>query len=107
MVDMPESVEVADQAIRIRWQDGHHSIYAHRFLRLRCQCAHCVDEWTKAPVLDPETIPQDVKAVDHMVVGNYAIQFLWSDAHYTGIYPYTFLRSACTCTECLANRASE
>jgi DUF971 family protein len=101
MADIPKSVEIADQGILISWQDGHNSVYPHRSLRLRCQCAHCIDEWTKKPVLDPETIAWNVKAVDHMVIGNYAIQFLWSDVHYTGIYPYSFLRSNCGCTDCL------
>jgi DUF971 family protein len=61
-----------------------------------------VDEWTRAPRLDPESVPQDVKAVDQMTIGNYAVEFLWSDAHYTGIYTYDFLRSVCTCMQCAA-----
>jgi DUF971 family protein len=36
-------------------------------------------------------------------MGHYAVQFLWSDGHYTGIYPYEFLRGACPCAECAAN----
>ena len=27
-------------------------------------------------------------------VGTYALQFQWSDGHYTGIYTWTYLRSA-------------
>jgi DUF971 family protein len=42
-----------------------------------------------------------------MQVGNYAIQFLWGDAHYTGIYPYPFLRKECTCIACNQARAAE
>lgn len=99
---MPESVEISDAGISIVWRDGHRSIFPHRFLRLRCQCAHCIDEWTRAPRLDPEKVPGDVQAVDHMPVGNYALQFLWSDTHSTGIYTYEFLRSVCTCMECMA-----
>lgn len=100
----PETVEISDHGIRIEWKDGHRSVYPHRFLRLRCPCAHCIDEWTSAARLDPETVPQDVHAVDHMEVGNYAFQFLWSDTHYTGIYTYEVLRSLCTCMECIASR---
>ena len=100
----PEKVELAEQGIRIEWKDGHHSVYPHRFLRLRCPCAHCVDEWTRAARLDPETVPQDIQAVDYMMVGNYAVEFLWSDTHYTGIYTYENLRSLCSCMECLATR---
>jgi len=93
-------VQIDETAIKIEWEDGHVGIYPHRFLRLHCQCAHCVDEWTKQARLDPETVSDDIKAVDHMLVGNYAIQFLWSDTHYTGLYTYDFLKSHCCCETC-------
>jgi DUF971 family protein len=41
-----------------------------------------------------------------MPVGNYAVQFLWSDAHFTGLYTYRLLRAACTCIECNAIRGA-
>ena len=28
-------------------------------------------------------------------VGSYALQFTWSDGHYTGIYAWDYLRQAC------------
>ena len=99
----PKEVEIEDQAIVVLWDDGHRGVYPHRYLRLRCQCASCVDEMSGRPRLDPDSVPQDVRAIDHMQVGNYALQFLWSDAHYTGIYTYRFLRSACTCMVCNAS----
>ena len=46
-------------------------VYPHRYLRLRCQCANCVDEMSGRPRLDPDQVPQNVQAVDHMQVGNY------------------------------------
>jgi DUF971 family protein len=42
-----------------------------------------------------------------MDIGNYAIQFLWSDTHYTGIYTHDFLRSVCSCMQCLSNKEEE
>lgn len=101
---LPREVSIPEGGIVILWDDGHRSIYPHRFLRLRCQCAQCVDEMSGRPRLDPARIPQDVQAVDHMPVGNYALQFLWSDAHYTGIYTFRFLRSVCACIACNAAR---
>jgi ATP-binding protein involved in chromosome partitioning len=100
----PREVNLSDAAIVILWDDGHRSIHPHRFLRLRCQCAQCVDEMSGRPRLDPARVPQDVQAVDYMPVGNYALQFLWSDAHYTGIYTFRFLRAVCTCLACNAAR---
>jgi len=103
----PKEVEIKDSAIAILWDDGHRSIYPHRMLRLRCQCASCVEEMTGRPRLDPDTVAEDVRAVDQMQVGNYALQFLWSDAHYTGIYTYRFLRSICACIPCNEARAQQ
>ena len=102
---LPKEVEIQEQAIVILWDDGHRSRYPHRFLRLRCPCASCVDEMPGRPRLDPDTVPQDVKAIDNMPVGNYAAQFLWTDAHYTGLYTYRYLRSICTCLQCNAARS--
>ena len=103
----PKEVNLEDQAIVILWDDGHRSPYPYRFLRLRCQCASCVDEMSGNPRLDPDSVPQDVRAVDQLSVGNYAVQFLWSDTHYTGIYTFRFLRSICTCIACSAAQAEE
>ena len=101
---LAQEVSIDGDIIVIMWNDGHRSPYPHRYLRLRCQCANCVDEMSGNPRLDPDTVPQDVRAVDQMPVGNYAVQFLWSDAHYTGLYPFRFLRSVCTCTACNQSR---
>ena len=102
----PQEVDISGNAIIILWDDGHRSPYPHRMLRLRCQCASCVEEMTGRPRLDPDRVPQDVRAVDQLAVGNYAIQFLWSDTHYTGIYTYQFLRAHCTCIACNEARAA-
>jgi DUF971 family protein len=34
-------------------------------------------------------------------VGNYALQFVWSDGHETGIYTFEYLRKLCPCSQCL------
>ena len=96
----PTDIQLEDNSIVVNWADGHRSPYPYRYLRLRCPCASCVDEMTGRPTLDPDSVPQDVRAVDQLPVGNYGVQLLWSDAHYTGIYTYKALRSACTCIVC-------
>ncbi|MBM3942575.1 MAG: DUF971 domain-containing protein [SAR202 cluster bacterium] len=102
----PKEVDIGGANIIILWDDGHRSPYPHRYLRLRCRCASCVEEMTGRPRLDPNKVPQNVRAVDHMPVGNYGIQFLWSDTHYTGIYPFTLLRALCTCIACKEAQAA-
>jgi len=94
----PKAIEQAgDDSLLIRWNDGHDSLYAVRELRLACRCARCIEETTGQPLLDPATIPDDVRPVRVTGVGRYALQFEWSDGHDTGIYPFDLLRSLCPC----------
>ena len=93
-------VELTDDAIAIEWGDGHKSPYDAKYLRINCGCAECVEEWSNRKLLDPASVAADIHAEDHLMVGRYAIQFLWSDAHFTGIYPFEMLRKLCQCDEC-------
>jgi DUF971 family protein len=88
-----------DADLRIRWQDGHESVYPARALRLACPCAGCVDEMTGAIRLVATSVPQDVRPLKVDVVGRYAISITWSDGHNTGIYSFERLRKICPCCE--------
>jgi len=79
-------------SLRIEWKDGHVSVYEPRELRLLCPCAGCVDEMTGERILTPGMVPDDVHPTAIHYVGRYALQFVWSDGHSTGIYPYEYLR---------------
>ncbi len=105
-VVQPGAINLEDDAVVILWEDAHRSPFPHRYLRLACPCANCVDEMSGKRTLDPDTVSKDVKALDQMPVGKYGVQFLWSDAHYTGIYTYKVLRAACPCIICGEARAS-
>lgn len=99
--DPIEVVPTEDGArLRIRWADGHTSEYEPRYLRLNCRCAGCVDEFTNVPLLDPDTVPEDIYPEEIRYVGRYALHFAWSDGHGTGIYPFETLRAICPCTNC-------
>jgi len=39
-------------------------------------------------------------------VGRYAITFVWSDGHDSGIYAFDHLRSICPCVSCQTDRAA-
>lgn len=43
-------------------------------------------------MLTPGMIPSDVIPEAIHPVGRYALQFIWSDGHRTGIYPFEYLR---------------
>jgi len=94
----PKAIEQAtSDALLIRWHDGHESLYSVRDLRLACRCARCIEETTGQPLLDPHSIPEDVRPVSIQGVGRYAIQFVWTDGHDTGIYTFDHLRGLCPC----------
>jgi DUF971 family protein len=86
--------------LRIRWRDAHVSEYVPRYLRLKCPCAGCVEEMTGRPLLDPDSVAQEVYPIAIEYVGRYALRFDWSDGHATGIYPFTLLRQLCACAAC-------
>ena len=60
----------------------------------------CVHELTGAPLLDPAKVPGDVTFKGYHPVGNYALQFQFSDGHSTGIYTWSLLRQRCECSSC-------
>ncbi len=86
--------------LEILWADGHQSRYFVPDLRRACRCAHCVDEWSGRPNLDPESISDDVRPTRLEPVGRYAIQIDWTDGHSSGIYTYEHLRQLCGCASC-------
>jgi len=57
-----------------------------------CRCALCVDEHTGERLLDPASIPDDIKAESVDPLGNYAVAIAWNDGHTTGIFPWDHLR---------------
>jgi len=87
-------VELLEQSRRvaIQWDDGTKTQVLARTLRQQCPCAECVDEWTHKRTLDPEKVPADLTILQVGQVGNYALSFVFSDAHRTGIFNWTYLR---------------
>ena len=86
--------------VKIRWQDGHESVYPARELRLSCPCAGCVDETTGQVRVIASSIPQNVRPLKIDLIGRYAISVTWSDGHSTGIYAFDRLRKMCPCQNC-------
>jgi ATP-binding protein involved in chromosome partitioning len=81
------------RTLSILWEDGHRDDLDVRDLRLACRCAVCIEEMTGEKLLDPKTIASDVSPRKIVSIGNYAIQFDWSDGHNTGIYSFKDLRA--------------
>jgi DUF971 family protein len=85
--------QAGPRELAIRWSDGRETVFDVRSLRLACACARCVDEWTGDGLLDPTSVPENVRPLRIEPVGRYAIQIAWSDGHATGIYPFERLRA--------------
>jgi ATP-binding protein involved in chromosome partitioning len=77
----------------LTWADGHAQTLAPRDLRIACPCAQCRDEITGARLLDPATVPLDIRITRVWSVGNYALGLAFSDGHATGIYTFKSLRA--------------
>ena len=93
-------INIDGDRVLVNFDDGHLCKYLARSLRLNCACAECIEEWTGKPLLDPFTVEANIIAEDYLLVGKYAVQFLWSDGHFTGIFPFEVLRKLCECEVC-------
>lgn len=83
--------ETSPGELTLTWGDGRVNRHGFRELRIACQCARCRDEMSGARLLDPATVPAEIRATKIEPVGGYALRFVWSDGHSTGLYPYKYL----------------
>lgn len=98
----PAAVErVGKTGLKVRWGDGHESIYAWGLLRARCPCAACR---SSAFPIRPAAA---VRPLEIQPVGRYAMTVRWSDGHTTGIFSYEYLRSLCPCEACHPDQETE
>ena len=97
----PYAINRRDDGLLIEWDtSGHQGFFPARPLRLACPCAACVEEMTGRPVLDPASVPPDVRPVSLALVGAYGLRITWSDGHGTGIYTFDRLLQSCPCERC-------
>lgn len=113
----PQEITVSreQRQMAVRWQDGHRSVFGFDLLRTECPCAVCGDQRRRRAAgggLDllvlsgPVLRPGEVQATDVKPVGRYALSFVWSDGHDSGIYTFTLLRELCPCPACRSRAAS-
>ncbi len=85
----------------IHWSDGQMCRYPVGPLRMACPCAECRGGHANmGRAGDPENlldlVPRQQYAVERLeIVGNYALQFFWSDGHHAGIYTWEYLHRLC------------
>jgi len=90
----PEAIDVnAAHEVLLSWPGGKTVALTSRLLREACPCAGCVEEFTGRKLLDPATIAANIRPDGIEPVGNYAIRFVWSDGHDSGLYTWKTLRA--------------
>jgi DUF971 family protein len=98
---LPHAINRREDGILIEWDAvGHTGFFPARALRLACPCAGCVEEMSGRPLLDPGTVPAEIRPTSLALVGAYGLRIHWSDGHSTGIYTFEQLRRACPCEQC-------
>jgi DUF971 family protein len=86
--------------IRIRWTDGHESIYPSADLRLACPCASCERESAAPAPGRIRLLPAGIASVRPLRIelsGGFGIRVHWSDGHSQGLYGFARLRALCPC----------
>jgi DUF971 family protein len=102
-IEPREIMQEGEAGLRITWGDGHVCLYEAPALRRACPCAQCVNEWTGQRVLKPEAVSDEIQIGNIAIVGRYALNFVWSDRHETGIYSFRYLRELCEQQEALSS----
>jgi DUF971 family protein len=92
MIEPTQIIEESDSEVTIEWSDDKSFFYNASQLRRVCPCAGCVNEWSGERTLKPETIAEGLTFTSIGVVGRYALNFIFSDGHDTGIFSFKYLR---------------
>ncbi|MEZ6064250.1 MAG: DUF971 domain-containing protein [Planctomycetaceae bacterium] len=90
MAPSPLNVRVLtqEQCLQVVWPDSRTDHIGFWTLRTECPCAACVNEFTGARILIPESVPRDVRPVGVEFAGNYGLKVVWSDRHNSGIFTW-------------------
>jgi DUF971 family protein len=93
---LPKRIEKHDERhFFFEWTDGKKSIVPFFEVRFHCPCAACVDEKTGVRMLKREQVRQDIQPKGVSLVGRYALQIQWNDAHGSGMLDFDLLRKLC------------
>jgi DUF971 family protein len=91
----PADIQLIGNELAIRWQDGLETYLTVPALRAASPSAEVQGEqdiFGRSYGGGAGEGTPDVTLLGWQVVGNYALQFQFSDGHRTGIYTYAYLR---------------
>ncbi len=78
--------------IVVQWPEGEVDKLPNKDVRIACQCASCIHEYTGEQLLDPDSITPNIQATGTQVLGNYAVSISWDDGHTSGIFTWDRLK---------------
>ena len=92
------TISVLDKILYCTWGDGQVEGLRWDVLMIACPCVVCKGDHKPIDELNPAPY-EEVVLIDAAYIGKYALRFLWSDGHDTGIYSYDYLRKLCEWTQ--------
>lgn len=96
MKHTPLDIQLIGREIALKWSDGREDFLDPEILRAASPSAENqgeTDLFGNRYGGSTQTAFPGVTVVDWNFVGNYAIRFVFSDGHQTGLYTFTLLRS--------------
>jgi DUF971 family protein len=91
----PEALDLIGDTVAIRWSDGGEDFLPMESLRALSPSAENVGEpdiFGNIHGADPRTEFPGVTVVGHEMIGRYAVRFIFSDGHQSGLYTFEYLR---------------
>jgi len=95
IIPPPQSIELIGDTVAIRWTDGQEDFFGMDKLRACSPSAENVGEpdiFGNIHGADSRTEFPGVAVNGYEFVGRYAIRFIFSDGHDSGLYTFEYLR---------------
>ncbi len=95
MAEPPEHIELIGNEVAIRWPDQSEDYFPMEFLRAASPSAENQGEKDILGHIHGGSGQKEfpnVRVLNWTQVGNYALQFTFSDGHRTGIYSFDYLK---------------
>lgn len=93
---LPDNITLIGAMVAIRWSNGEEQYLSMEKLRAASPSAENVGEpdiFGKIHGGDPRTEFPGVTVTDFEEIGRYAVRFIFSDGHQSGLYSYAYLQA--------------
>lgn len=93
---LPDNITLIGAMVAIRWSNGEEQFLSMEKLRAASPSAENVGEpdiFGKIHGGDPRTEFPGVTVTDFEEIGRYAVRFIFSDGHQSGLYSYAYLQA--------------